>query len=77
MLWTPLNTKAVEGWDDPCRSKEQLLIHSTFPDLPFFGELVRLSECPMTSIATEKLPETWNAGDLYLVLCCKANEIFN
>jgi len=33
-------------------SKGLLLIRSTSPDLPFFGQLVRLSECPMTSITT-------------------------
>lgn len=46
--------------------KRVILIHSTFPDLPFFGQLIRLSDCPITSIATAKLPESWNAGDLLL-----------
>lgn len=56
-------------------SKGPLLIHSTFLDLPFLAGLCALSECPMTSIATAKLPGPWNAGDLHLVLCCKANGV--
>ena len=42
-----------------------------------FGQFVRLSESPTTSIATAKLPVLGILGDLHLVLCCKANEMCN
>ena len=35
-FWTPLNTKAAEGWNHVTQKGHHLLICSTFLDLPFF-----------------------------------------